>query len=116
MKSEELNSEELNNEKGEGKSEKYNDEELTTPNSSLLTPNSYSLTAFDLCVQEAGLDITKLDVWGEHNWHSNLMAVLSIGLPKLMSREQLWAVVQTRLPNYAQTPDCKALINYFYDN
>ncbi len=75
-----------------------------------------SLSAFDLCVKEAGLDAAKLDVWGEHNWHSNLMAVLSIGLPKLMSREQLWAVVQTRLPNYAQTQDCKALIDYFYEN
>lgn len=96
-------------EKEEGKSEKLDNDELTTP-------NFYSLTAFDLCVQEAGLDATKLDVWGEHNWHSNLMAVLSIGLPKLMSREQLWAVVQTRLPNYAQTDDCKALISYFYEN
>ena len=93
-----------------------------TPHSSLLIPNletipnCFSLTAFDLCVKEAGLSAEKMDVWGEHNWHSNLMAVMSIGLPKLMSREQLWAVVQTRLPNYAQTDDCKALINYFYEN
>lgn len=87
-----------------------------TPHSSLLIPNCFSLTAFDLCVKEAGLSAEKMDVWGEHNWHSNLMAVMSIGLPKLMSREQLWAVVQTRLPNYAQTDDCKELINYFYEN
>ena len=130
-------------EKGEGKSEKLENEELTIPlpsaeasssrqehqnalsmaaRTSLLipnlktTPNCFSLTAFDLCVKEAGLSAEKMDVWGEHNWHSNLMAVMSIGLPKLMSREQLWAVVQTRLPNYAQTDDCKALINYFYEN
>lgn len=105
VKSEELKREELRSEESSGKSEELE-----------ATPTSFSLTAFDLCVQEAGLDINKLDVWGEHNWHSNLMAVLSVGLAKLMSREQLWSVVQTRLPNYAQTDDCKALIKYFYEN
>ena len=75
-----------------------------------------SLHAFDLCVQNAGLKAEEMDIWGEHNWHSNLMAVLSVGLPKLMSKEQLLAVVATRLPNYAQTEDCQKLINYFYEN
>jgi hypothetical protein len=57
-----------------------------------------------------------LDVFGEHNWHKNLMSVLSAGLAKLMSREQAFAVVAEKLPNYSQYDDCKALINYFYDN
>lgn len=56
-----------------------------------------------------------MDIWGEHNWHSNLMAVLSVGLPKLMSKEQLLAVVRLRLPNYSQTEDCRRLIEYFYE-
>ena len=46
-----------------------------------------NLIAFDLCVEEAGLNPKQMDVWGENNWHNNLMAVLSIGFPKLMSRE-----------------------------
>ncbi len=75
-----------------------------------------SLFAFDLCVQNAGLKAEEMDIWGEHNWHSNLMAVLSVGLPKLMSKEQLLAVVATRLPNYSQTEDCQKLIEYFYEN
>ena len=75
-----------------------------------------NLIAFDLCVKEAGLNPNEMDVWGEHNWHNNLMAVLSIGLPKIMSREQAFAVVEEKLPNYAQYDDCKALVNYFYDN
>ena len=79
-------------------------------------PLETSLTAFDLCVEQAGLKPGAMDVWGEHNWHSNLMAVLSVGVGKLMSREQLLAVVAKRLPNYSQTEDCKKLINYFYDN
>ena len=72
--------------------------------------------AFDLCVKEAGLSAEVMDVWGEHNWHTNLMAVLSVGLPKLMSREQLVAVVREKLPNYGVTEDCGKLINYFYEN
>lgn len=72
--------------------------------------------AFDLCVKHAGLDPEKMDIWGEHNWHANLMAVLSTGLPKLMKKEQLMAVVAEKLPNYYQYQDCTNLINYFYDN
>ena len=75
-----------------------------------------NLIAFDLCVKEAGLNPDALDVFGEHNWHKNLMSVLSAGLAKLMSREQAFAVVSEKLPNYSQYDDCKALINYFYDN
>ena len=75
-----------------------------------------NLIAFDLCVKEAGLNPDALDVFGEHNWHKNLMSVLSAGLAKLMSREQAFAVVAEKLPNYSQYDDCKALINYFYDN
>ena len=43
------------------------------------------------------------------------MAVLSVGLPKLMSKEQLLAVVKERLRNYGGTADCRKLIDYFYE-
>ena len=79
-------------------------------------PEKSNLIAFDLCVKEAGLNPDALDVFGEHNWHKNLMSVLSAGLAKLMSREKAFAVVAEKLPNYSQYDDCKALINYFYDN
>ena len=81
-----------------------------------VAPLKANLIAFDLCVENAGLKVGEMDVWGEHNWHSNLMAVLSVGLPKLMSKDQLLAVVREKLPNYSQTEDCKKLIAYFYDN
>ena len=74
-----------------------------------------SLAAFDLCAEKAGLDPKSMDVWGEHNWHANLMSVLSIGVGKLMSRSQLQAVVKERLFNYSQTDDCRKLIDYFYE-
>ena len=74
-----------------------------------------SLSAFDLCAEQAGLNPAEMDLWGVHNWHANLMAVLSVGVAKLMSREQLRAVVAQRLPNYSQTEDCAKLIDYFYE-
>lgn len=110
-----LNEEELRrwqagkgNEKGIAKSETP---ELKTDSQ----PSEASLTAFDLCVKQAGLTPEAMDIWGEHNWHTNLMAVLSVGVGKLMSREQLMAVVAKRLPNYSQTEDCRKLIDYFYE-
>lgn len=84
-------------------------------NSSTETATPRALAAFDLCAEQAGLNPSEMDVWGVHNWHANLMAVLSIGVAKLMSREQLQAVVAQRLPNYCQTADCKKLIDYFYE-
>ena len=77
--------------------------------------SAQSLEAFDLCVGLAGLQADKMDVWGVHNWHANLMAVLSVGVAKLMTKEQLRAVVAQRLPNYSQTEDCQKLIDYFYE-
>ena len=75
-----------------------------------------SLAAFDLCAEQAGLNPLSMDVWGKRNWHNNLMAVLSVGVAKLMSQRQLRAVVAQRLPNYSETEDCKTLIDYFYKN
>ncbi len=77
--------------------------------------SAQSLEAFDLCVGLAGLQADAMDVWGVHNWHANLMAVLSVGVAKLMTKEQLRAVVAHRLPNYSQTEDCQKLIDYFYE-
>ena len=88
---------------------------LRTQSQPPCAPSAASLAAFDLCAEQAGLKPGEMDVWGVHNWHANLMAVLSVGVAKLMSREQLYAVVAKRLPNYAQTEDCQKLIDYFYE-
>ena len=70
--------------------------------------------AFDLCVEQAGLSVESLDVKGSR--HSNLMAILSVGLPKLVSRPQLESAVRERMPSYAQDDECHKLIDYFYTN
>ena len=89
--------------------------EVREVGSAIGQPSSQTLAGFDLCAEQAGLDVGAMDVWGEHNWHANLMAVLSVGVAKLMSQQQLRAVVAERLPNYSQTEDCQKLINYFYE-
>ena len=100
--------------KRQSKTKKVEERNLNVPISE--KAEKANLIAFELCVKEAGLNSDALDVWGERNWHKNLMSVLSAGLAKLMSREQAFAVVAEKLPNYSQYDDCKALINYFYDN
>ena len=70
--------------------------------------------AFDLCVEQAGLTVEALDAKGSR--HSNLMAILSVGLPKLVSRPQLESVVRERMPSYGNEEECKKLIDYFYTN
>ena len=100
--------------KKQSKAKKEEERNLNVPISE--KAEKANLIAFELCVKEAGLNSDALDVWGERNWHKNLMSVLSAGLAKLMSREQAFAVVAEKLPNYSQYDDCKALINYFYDN
>ena len=70
--------------------------------------------AFDLCVEQAGLTVEALDAKGSR--HSNLMAILSVGLPKLVSRPQLESVVRERMPSYGNEEECRKLIDYFYTN
>lgn len=111
---EEINNEQLIINMPSGESSSHTD--VTTPLPRAGKGLGKGAVAFDLCVQQAGLDPAKMDVWGEMNWHNNLMAVLSVGLPKLMSKEQLKAVVAEKLPNYSQFEDCNTLIDSFYDN
>lgn len=104
-----------NSEKGIGRSAERHLQAEASKNSEPEAALGASLAAFDLCAEQAGLNPAEMDLWGVHNWHANLMAVLSIGVAKLMSREQLRAVVAQRLPNYSQTEDCAKLIDYFYE-
>lgn len=93
-----------------------NNQQPTTENQQPATEECTATTrhAFDLCVEQAGLTVEALDVKGSR--HSNLMAILSVGLPKLVSRPQLESVVRERMPSYGNEEECKKLIDYFYTN
>ena len=72
------------------------------------------LRAFDLCMDEAGLTERAFQIEGVR--HNSLRSILSVGACQLMSKEQMVAVVKTRMPEYAEEKDCQQLINDFYAN
>jgi len=72
------------------------------------------LRAFDLCMEEAGLTERALQIEGVR--HNSLLSIFSVGACRLMSIEQMVAVVKTRMPEYAEEKDCQQLISDFYQN
>lgn len=73
-----------------------------------------NLKIFDLAMKEKGISIGQLNTNGER--HNGLCAVLSLGICRLMSQEEMMAVVGQRMPEFASEPDCKQLISDFYNN
>ena len=72
------------------------------------------LRIFDLCMEEAGLTERSLQIEGVR--HNSLRSILSVGACQLMPKEQMVAVVKTRMPEYAEEKDCQQLISDFYAN
>ena len=72
------------------------------------------LRVFDLCMEEAGMTERALQIEGVR--HNSLRSILSVGACQLMSKEQMVAVVKTRMPEYAEEKDCQQLITDFYAN
>jgi len=82
-----------------------------------LTPASLDprcLKAFDLCMDEAGLTERALQIEGVR--HNSLGSIFSVGACRLMSQEQMMAVIRTRMPEYATEKDCQQLVADFYQN
>ncbi len=77
--------------------------------------HAHNLRIFDLCLKEAGLKPETIDVVGIHNWHNSLVAVLSVGICRLMSQQELLNVLAQRMPNYSKEQDCQRLVSDFYE-
>ena len=75
-----------------------------------------NLRIFDLCLAEAGLNLEEIDNVGIYNWHNTLVAILSIGICRLMTEQELKAVLAVRMPNYSQEQDCQRLLSDFYNS
>ncbi len=74
------------------------------------------LTIFDKCLAQTGLKLDNIDNWGKHDWHNTLLSILSVGMNRLMSIEDMKRVVAVRMPNYSQTDDCRCLLEYFHEH
>jgi len=77
-------------------------------------PSDRNLRIFDLCLAEVGLKLEEIDQVGVYNWHNTLVAVLSVGICRLMSQNELKAVLSIKMPNYAKEQDCLRLVSDFY--
>ena len=72
------------------------------------------IKAFDLCMEKAGLTEPSLHIEGAR--HNVLVIIFSIGACRLMPKEQMKAVINQRMPEYAKEADCQKLIDDFYAN
>ena len=73
-----------------------------------------NLRIFDLCLSEAGLKLEEIDQMGIYNWHNTLVSILSVGICRLMSQDELKAVLAVKMPNYTKEQDCQRLVSDFY--
>lgn len=73
-----------------------------------------NLRIFDLCLAEAGLKLEEIDQMGVYNWHNTLVSILSVGICRLMTQDELRAVLSVKMPNYTKEQDCQRLISDFY--
>ena len=85
--------------------------------SETITPaqQARNIRMFDLCMKEAGLKPESIDVVGVYNWHNSLVAILSVGICRLMSQPELMQVLSVRMPNYSKESDCQRLVADFYE-
>lgn len=92
--------------------------QIVTPSTTIANDSpehQRNLRIFDLAMTEAGLNQESIDVVGVHNWHTSLVAILSVGICRLMSQQAMMDVLATRMPNYSKEPDCQRLVADFYD-
>ncbi len=75
-------------------------------------PLQANLRIFDEAIESAGLTLDNLNNIGTR--HNSLITILSMGICRLMSKEQLTAVVAERMPEYSKEKDCQDLIRDFY--
>ena len=75
-----------------------------------------NLRIFDRALVKAGLKPETIDVVGVHNWHTSLVAILSVGICRLIPQQELMDVLSVRMPNYAKELDCQRLVADFYEN
>ena len=71
-----------------------------------------NLAAFDLFRESAGLKDIDINTQGSR--HSSLLAIMSAGASRVMTEEELRAVVAQKMPSYASERDCQQLIHDFY--
>lgn len=69
---------------------------------------------FETCMKEANVQPADLLIENNPGRHNSIRAVLSVGLPQLMTKAECLGQIRHRSPQYFATPDCQRLIDDFY--
>ena len=83
-----------------------------TPQNAVAVATGKNLAAFDLFRNAAGLK--DVDINSQGSRHSSLLAIMSAGASRVMSEDELKAVVAQKMPAFSQERDCQQLIHDFY--
>ena len=83
-----------------------------TPQEAVAVATGKNLAAFDLFRNAAGLKDVDINTPGSR--HSSLLAIMSAGASRVMSEDELKAVVAQKMPAFSQERDCQQLIHDFY--
>ena len=83
-----------------------------TPQDAVAVATGKNLAAFDLFRNAAGLKDVDINTQGSR--HSSLLAIMSAGASRVMSEDELKAVVAQKMPAFSQERDCQQLIHDFY--
>ena len=83
-----------------------------TPQEAVAVATGKNLAAFDLFRNAAGLK--DVDINSQGSRHSSLLAIMSAGASRVMSEDELKAVVAQKMPAFSQERDCQQLIHDFY--
>lgn len=83
-----------------------------TPQDAVAMATGKNLAAFDLFRNAAGLKDVDINTPGSR--HSSLLAIMSAGASRVMTEEELKAVVAQKMPAFSQERDCQQLIHDFY--
>jgi len=76
------------------------------------SPTSLNIAIFKKAVEKAGLNINTLDMPG--TMHNNLLAILSVGITKIIPMSEMRSIVTMYMPQYALSDNCNALLCDFY--
>ena len=69
---------------------------------------------FEACMKEAKVLPADLLIESEPGRHNSLRAILSVGLPQMMSKADCLGQLRHRAPQYFTTADCQRLVNDFF--
>ncbi len=85
----------------------------TLPQAPVAKAEERDLRAFDRVVELCGLTRAAINEEGQR--HGSLVSLMSQGLPRLMPRARLEAVVKERMPEFYCEADCRGIIADWYD-